>query len=218
MQVEKWFGALFASSENFEESIVFQNALKSISELFSSNDEFKNALLSPSVNDSEKLEIIREIFKEESKNEKFVNWITEVIRKNRMNEIDTMSDEYSMLNNSLKERIEELKEKFPEYGKDSTFTNFLIELLRKDKIEQIESMSDVNRDSLNKELKIKIVVASELSDEQLNGIVNKFKEMYKAETVKYTIELDKSIIGGIKVCVGNTIYDNTIDTRLKQIF
>ena len=70
----------------------------------------------------------------------------------------------------------------------------------------------------NKELSIKIIVASELSDEQLKGIIKKFKDMYKVETVQYTIEIDESIIGGIKVCVGNKIYDNTIDTRLRKIF
>ncbi|MBQ9298437.1 MAG: F0F1 ATP synthase subunit delta [Clostridia bacterium] len=213
------FGTLFALSENFEESLNYQKGLKAISDLFASNQEFKNMLLNPSFKDNEKLDVIKEIIPEYYKDAKFAEWLTELVRRNRIGEIEEISDEYSRLNNSLNEKVAEVKEKFPEYGKNSSFTNFLTELLRKDKVEQIESMEgNTSGKSSNKELKIKIIVASELSDEQLKGIVNKFKDMYKAETVQYTIEIDKSIIGGIKVCVGNTIYDNTIDTRLRQIF
>lgn len=219
MQVDRLFGALFAASENFEESLTFQNSLKAISDLFSSNEEFKNMLLNPSITDNEKMDVIKEILPEYFSNETLVKTLKELVRNNKMSEIEAISDEYARLNNSLKEKVDLVKEEFPEYGNNSTFTNFLTELLRKDKIEQIESMSNVSlNSSSNKELKIKIIVASELSDDQLKGIINKFKVMYNAETVQYTIELDKSIIGGIKVCVGNTIYDNTIDTRLKQIF
>ena len=42
--------------------------------------------------------------------------------------------------------------------------------------------------------------------------------MYNANTVNYTVELDGNVIGGVKVVVGNKIYDNTIKTQLEQIF
>lgn len=211
--------ALFASSESFEDAMAFQKSLQAFTDLLNSNEEFKNALVSPSVTDNEKMSVIEGVFPEYEKNEALKNLLSELIKKNQIGEIETISEEYERLNNSLKEKVDTIKEKFPTYGKDSEFTNFLTELFRKDKIEQIESASILHQNSAsNKELKIKIIVASELTDEQLKGIVNKFKEMYQAETVQYTIELDKSIIGGIKVCVGNTIYDNTIQTRLRNMF
>ena len=45
----------------------------------------------------------------------------------------------------------------------------------------------------------------------------KEEKLYKVENAKYTVEIDPSIIGGIKVIVGNKIYDNSIDTQLKQM-
>ena len=102
-----------------------------------------------------------------------------------------------------------------------SLSNFLSELLNKDRIKLIENISDeyskINS-SLHKELDIKIIVASELSENQINDIVNKYKEIYKANKVNYTVEIDKSIIGGVKVAVGNTIYDSSIDSQLKKIF
>lgn len=167
----RYVQALFNSSKDINESSMFQKALKDISNTFNSNKEFKNLLLNPCITNREKLDTIKEIF--------------------------------------------------PEYCENSTFSNFLSELLNKERINLIESVSDEYSkisDSLNKELKIKIIVANELNQEQINDIINKYKQIYKANSVNYTIEIDKSIIGGVKVAVGNTIYDSSIDTQLKQIF
>ena len=49
-------------------------------------------------------------------------------------------------------------------------------------------------------------------------IIQKMKKVYKVDTVKYSIEIDKEILGGIKVLVGNTIYDASIKTQLNQMF
>ena len=119
------------------------------------------------------------------------------------------------------EKLNTIKEAFPEYCKDIIFTNFLSELLTKKRINLIKSISDeyskINS-SLKSELTIKIIVASKLDDNQINDIVNKYKKLYNANTVNYTVELDESIIGGVKVAVGNTIYDSSLDTQLKAIF
>lgn len=122
---------------------------------------------------------------------------------------------------SNEEKIEAIKAIFPEYCKNDTFVNFLRELMNKKRIGIIESVSDeysrINR-SLNGELTIKIIVASAIDENQINDIVNKYKELYNANTIKYTIEIDESVIGGVKVVIGNKIYDSTLETQLKQIF
>ena len=165
------FGALFTSSKDDNESIMFQKGLKDIANIYSTNKEFKNLLLNPCITNTEKIDIIKEIFSEYCKNSTFSNFLFELLNKKRINIIENISDEYLKMFNSK-----------------------------------------------NKELDIKIIVASELNKDQINDIVKKYKEIYKANTVNYTIELDKKIIGGVKVIIGNTIYDNTIYTWLKQIF
>ena len=69
-----------------------------------------------------------------------------------------------------------------------------------------------------KELFIKIIVSSEIDDNQIDKIIQKFKDIYKVSTVKYSIEINEEILGGIKVVVGNTVYDASIKRQLDQIF
>ena len=62
-----------------------------------------------------------------------------------------------------------------------------------------------------------IIVATEIDEKQVETIVEKYKAIYKVDKAKYNVKIDPSIIGGIKVIVGNKIYDNSIDTQLKQM-
>ena len=122
---------------------------------------------------------------------------------------------------SNEEKLNAMKEIFSKYCSNTTFTNFLLELLNKNRISSIESIAEeytkING-SLNKEVTIKIIVASKIGDEEIEKIVDKYKKIYNANMINYTIEVDESIIGGVKVAVGNTIYDSSIATQLKQIF
>lgn len=122
---------------------------------------------------------------------------------------------------SDEEKLTTIKEVFSEYFSNGTFANFITELLNKKRINIIEDISDeyskINS-ALNKEVTIKIVVASAISEKEIEDIVNKYKEIYNANTVNYTVEIDKEVIGGIKVIVGNKTYDSTLQTQLSQIF
>lgn len=168
---QRYVQALFASSKNNDETIIFQKGLKDISELYNSNKELKDLLLNPCILNNEKLIVLKEAFPEYFKNDTFSNFLHELLIKDRISQIDNISKEYSKLFNSL-----------------------------------------------NKELDIRIIVANKITDEQIKDIVNKYKEIYKANSVNYKIELDESIIGGVKVAIGDTVYDGTIETQLKQIF
>lgn len=168
---QRYVQALFTSSKNDNETVIFQKGLQDISELYESNKEFKDLLLNPCILNDEKMLVLKEIFPENFKNPTFSNFMHELLIKDRVRLINSISDEYSKLFNSL-----------------------------------------------NKELDIRIIVANKITDEQINQIVNKYKELYKAKSINYKIELDESIIGGVKVAVGDTVYDGTIQTQLKQIF
>lgn len=103
----------------------------------------------------------------------------------------------------------------------SFFINFIDLLIIEKRINLIEEMlleyEKING-NLKKELLIKIIVASEISDNQIEKIVKKYKNMYKVNSVKYSVEIDEKILGGIKVVVGNTVYDASVKTKLAQIF
>lgn len=104
---------------------------------------------------------------------------------------------------------------------NANLANFVKLLIKEKRINLINEMlseyEDVNR-TLKKELFIKIIVSEEVDDNQIDKIVQKFKNIYKVNTVKYSVEIDKKIIGGIKVIVGNTVYDASIKRQLEQIF
>ena len=137
-----------------------------------------------------------------------------------------ISNDNSNLKKILKDpRIEE-KTKFEIIdgivGKENVLlSNFLKLLIKEKRIDLIEKMlleyEKMMRDS-KKELFIKIIVSSEIDDNQIDKIIQKFKDIYKVNAVKYVIEINKEILGGIKVVVGNTVYDASIRRQLDQIF
>lgn len=117
-------------------------------------------------------------------------------------------------------KIEVIKEVFSEYAQE-VFVNFLKLLIQEKRINLVneiaEEYANKNRFSKN-ELAIKIIVAHQIQDEQITEIIEKYKRMYKVNSIKYEIVIDKEILGGIKVMVGNTVYDGSVKTKLKQMF
>ena len=41
--------------------------------------------------------------------------------------------------------------------------------------------------------------------------------MYNASKIKYEIKIDEELLGGVKVVVGNKIYDGSLRTQLKKM-
>lgn len=118
------------------------------------------------------------------------------------------------------EKLNIIKEIFPECNNE-IFGNFIKLLIDEKRINIVEDISNEYTklyDSLNKELKMKIITAMKLDDEQINELISKYKELYKADTVEYELEIDETIIGGIKVIVGNKIYDNSVKTQIQDMF
>lgn len=99
--------------------------------------------------------------------------------------------------------------------------NFMKLLVKEKRVKLVEEMlleyQKTNR-NLKNELLIKIIVSSEIDEMQIDKIVQKFKKMYKVNTVKYSVEIDPEILGGIKVIVDNTVYDASVRRQLENIF
>lgn len=114
-------------------------------------------------------------------------------------------------------KMEIIKEIFPEYAEETLLMKFVDLLLKENRMAYIPEIASLYENINNEELNIKIIVASEIDDNQAQAIINKYKTMYGAKNAKYTVEIDKSILGGIKVVVGNKIYDGSVETQLKQM-
>lgn len=108
-----------------------------------------------------------------------------------------------------------------DYCKNNTFKNF-IELLIEEKrfnlINNIQQEYATIISNVSKELIITIVVAKKPDNNQIKQITDKYKKIYGFDKVKYTIDIDPTIIGGIKVIIGNKIYDSSLKTQLEEIF
>ncbi len=117
-------------------------------------------------------------------------------------------------------KIEIVKEILPQY-KNAVFMNFISLIIKEKRINFIEEIAEqyeqINKE-INKELKIKIISAYKIDDEQIKKIVEKYKTMYKVKTINYELEVDESLLGGVKVIVGNKVYDGSVISQLKQMF
>lgn len=62
----------------------------------------------------------------------------------------------------------------------------------------------------------KLIAASKLSKEEIDDICLKFQKMLGQE-IDFVIDIDKSIIGGYKIIVGDKMYDLSIESYLNRI-
>ena len=121
------------------------------------------------------------------------------------------------IENSIKTDI--IKEIFKEY-EETCFINYINLLIEEGRINYITEIADeyekINK-ALKKELSLKIVVAKPIDDDQVEAIIEKFKQKYNVEKIYYEVQIDESILGGVKVIVGNKIYDGSILTQLEKM-
>ncbi len=62
----------------------------------------------------------------------------------------------------------------------------------------------------------KLIAASKLSKEEIDDICQKFQKML-GEEIDFVIDIDKSIIGGYKIIVGDKMYDLSVESYLNRI-
>lgn len=66
-------------------------------------------------------------------------------------------------------------------------------------------------------LDMKIIMAEQLTEVQLETIREKFRKKYNAVAVNSTEIVDASLIGGIKVIVGDQVYDGSVKGRIESL-
>jgi F-type H+-transporting ATPase subunit delta len=95
--------------------------------------------------------------------------------------------------------------------------NFVLLLIDK---ERIGSLPGILRESVRlanerrKIMELTIYTAFPITQEQIDTICGKFKNMYNAADVKVTVTVDSSLIGGVKVVIGDKVYDGSVRKKL----
>lgn len=88
---------------------------------------------------------------------------------------------------------------------------------------RIESLPDIGSayvkmaDEYQNILNITVTAATPLSRAQADRIGEKFRTLYHGSSVKITVKTDSSLIGGVKVAVGDKVYDGTVKGKLSKM-
>jgi F-type H+-transporting ATPase subunit delta len=105
-------------------------------------------------------------------------------------------------------------------GKASkTFFHFLLVLNEKDRLDMIRpirrAVHELN-DQRTRRLRVHVYSAIDLSEEYLARIRAGIQDFFKLEPV-LILHVDKTLLGGLKVRIGDTVYDSTVRTRLNNL-
>lgn len=100
------------------------------------------------------------------------------------------------------------------------FINFIAVLIDNDRLMETENiydsfkyLVDLNQGILN----VEINCNAELNEEQLAIIFKYLKNKYQKNVIKHKFIKDESLIGGIRIKVGNDLIDATIDDQLLKM-
>lgn len=98
--------------------------------------------------------------------------------------------------------------------------NFILLLISKNRIKNVAEIYKQFVRLINEKgniLDMKIITAEPLSEQQVSSIKEKFRVKYNAVAVKSEEIIDASIIGGIKVIIGDKVYDDSIKGRIESL-
>lgn len=98
--------------------------------------------------------------------------------------------------------------------------NFIMILLDKGRIKYLPGIMDEfvrMADKARSVLDITIFSASDIEQSQMSVIKEKYRKQYNAVSVRAEVKIDKELIGGVKVQIGDKVQDGTIKGRLEEL-
>lgn len=102
---------------------------------------------------------------------------------------------------------------------DEDLLSFLLILIEKDRIlylqEKLNEMQKIDYERKNI-LSAEIKTAIPLTDNERNDLRDKLHDMYNKNII-FDEKIDKSIIGGVYVRIGDDVIDGTIRTKIEEI-
>ncbi|WP_106496057.1 F0F1 ATP synthase subunit delta [Lentibacillus sp. Marseille-P4043] len=120
------------------------------------------------------------------------------------------------VNNEKKKQF--LQEAFQ--GMSDDVVNTLKLLVERHRIEIIPSVIDHLSQLANDAKGIAeatVYSVRELSDAEIEELAAKFAKRFNKQAIKLENKVDPSIVGGVKLRMGNTIYDGSLSGKLKRI-
>jgi F-type H+-transporting ATPase subunit delta len=105
-------------------------------------------------------------------------------------------------------------------GLNLKIKNLIFLLLDKGRLSVLSAVYDEfvrEVENLRNILHIKIFSASPLDNTTIDKLSNIFKARYKKNFVKPDLIVDKSLLGGIKIQIGDTVIDSTIKGKLNKL-
>jgi F-type H+-transporting ATPase subunit delta len=109
--------------------------------------------------------------------------------------------------------------KTAEEGKLAT-KQFAEYLLKKGKLSKASGIMEEYQKLYNKKHNIveaTVTLISRLSEKTKTELLETLKKKYNASEVHLTEKVDQRLIGGIKIQVGDEVYDSSIQNSLKQL-
>lgn len=103
---------------------------------------------------------------------------------------------------------------------DKQVVNFVLLLIDKGRINFLPHILDeyiILTNKLKKVLDIEIISSEKLTPDQIKNIENKYKKLYNENKINSIQTIDKSLIGGVKVIIGDKIYDDSIKSHLQKL-
>lgn len=98
--------------------------------------------------------------------------------------------------------------------------NFLLLLLDKGRISNLPGILVEyvkSADKIRNILDMTIISSAPLEDRQISNILEKYKHLYNATNANVVLEIDQSLIGGVKVRIGDKVIDGSVRGRLESL-
>tara|TARA_Y200000002_G_C22598465_1_gene628422 strand:+ start:337 stop:864 length:528 start_codon:yes stop_codon:yes gene_type:complete len=115
-----------------------------------------------------------------------------------------------LLNQFLTEAVDE---------KNSEFVNFVEILTKNSRLPVLNEICDqyaTLMNSLNGTLKIKIITAFKLADEQIESLLKKLEAKHKTK-FQPEIIIDEALLGGVRIVIGDQVLDGSIRSKVDRL-
>lgn len=157
-----------------------------------------------------------EIAESKGRVEEYLSDLREVV-----NVIKTNSEFYQVIKHPQisSTRKKELFKSIFKDAIDQELLTFLLVLIDKDRIlyleEKLNEMQKIHLERNNTLLAV-VKTVIQLEEEQRNTLKNKLERIYDKKVI-INEEIDKTIIGGVYVRIGNDVIDGTIKSKLEEM-
>jgi F-type H+-transporting ATPase subunit delta len=115
-----------------------------------------------------------------------------------------------------KEVVETILKKIGVSKMTANFLKLLVDKRRMDILPEIQACYQEYMDEALKKVRVSVKTAFPLSAELSAGVKNSLEEI-TGKKVDITVEEDGSLLGGVVIGVGDTLYDGSIRTQLNNI-